>query len=175
MAHMSVITIVSNPSPRGLDLWRELIALSLIRIPTLPSLTPRRRIQSILVLVPLRVELGLLLLVIIGLPHSTRGGFLTFIMTFTWQLFSRNSFGVTIAGEWSVALNDCGLYVDGVGSTSDFAGGCTQWQDSSNWTDGMKAGLMNVALASMDALRDWFFWTWKVKIHIKSNSEWKLT
>jgi hypothetical protein len=89
--------------------------------------------------------------------------------------FSRTTFGVTIAGEWSVALNDCGLFVTGVQATSSFTGGCTLWQDSSNWTDGMKAGLMQVALASMDSLRDWFFWTWKVIRHIKIKMwEWRL-
>ena len=85
-------------------------------------------------------------------------------MTFIRSIvgFSRTSFGVTFAGEWSVALNDCGLFVVGVGGTSTYSGSCALWEDSSNWTAGTKAGVMQLALATMDALRDWFFWTWKV-------------
>jgi hypothetical protein len=39
---------------------------------------------------------------------------------------------------------------------------CTLWEDSSNWNETLKAGLLELALAQMDAMRDWFFWTWKV-------------
>lgn len=77
-------------------------------------------------------------------------------------LFSRSGFGVTIAGEWSCGINDCGLYLLGVGVPPTYTGDCSVWQDSSNWTAGTKAGLMALASASMDALGDWFFWTWKV-------------
>jgi hypothetical protein len=76
--------------------------------------------------------------------------------------FSRTTFGVTIAGEFSVAINDCGLFMKGVTLTPTFAGGCAQWEDSSTWSEGTKAGVMRMAMASMDALGDWFFWTWKV-------------
>jgi glucan 1,3-beta-glucosidase len=75
--------------------------------------------------------------------------------------FSRTAFGITIAGEWSVAINDCGLFVRGTTSTSPFAG-CATLDDHSTWSEGTKAGFMRMAMASMDALRDWFFWTWKV-------------
>lgn len=30
----------------------------------------------------------------------------------------------------------------------------------------MKAGLREFTLASMDALQNWFFWTWKVSLHL---------
>ena len=82
-------------------------------------------------------------------------------MTFI-VLFSRSAFGVTIAGEWSNALNDCGLFLLGVDLSPSYTGNCSDWQDSSNWTEGTKAGLMALASATMDALGDWFFWTWKV-------------
>ncbi|KDR69908.1 hypothetical protein GALMADRAFT_255764 [Galerina marginata CBS 339.88] len=75
---------------------------------------------------------------------------------------SRTAFGVTVAGEFSNGFNDCGLFLKGVGGTTTYGGNCDDWQDSSNWTDGTKAGLLAFASASMDGLRDWFFWTWKV-------------
>ena len=75
---------------------------------------------------------------------------------------SRENFGVTIAGEFSNAINDCGLFVRGVGNGPQFAGDCTVFNNAGNWTDQMKNGFLNFQLASMDALQDWFFWTWKV-------------
>ncbi|KZP22688.1 glycoside hydrolase family 5 protein [Athelia psychrophila] len=62
---------------------------------------------------------------------------------------SRSSFGVTIAGEMSAGFNDCGLFLPG---------------DSGNWSSATKAGVMQFTLASMDALQDYFFWTWKEAI-----------
>ncbi|KAJ6549603.1 hypothetical protein DFH09DRAFT_926049, partial [Mycena vulgaris] len=41
-------------------------------------------------------------------------------------------------------------------------GNCAEWQDSSAWNATVKAGVMQFALASMDAMQDWFFWTWKI-------------
>ena len=82
-----------------------------------------------------------------------------------FSLFSRASYGVTIAGEWSNAINDCGLFMRGVGGRGGaitYGGNCSDWQDASKWTDGTKAGILAFSSASMDALRDWFFWTWKV-------------
>ena len=75
---------------------------------------------------------------------------------------SRTAFGITIAGEWSNGFNDCGLFLTGVNGQPSYGGSCAEWEDSSNWTPGTKAGLMRFASASMDSLGDWFFWTWKV-------------
>lgn len=75
---------------------------------------------------------------------------------------SRNTFGVTIAGEFSNGFNDCGLYIRGFGGQPSSAADCTFFSDASQWDDKTKNGLMNFALASMDALGDWFFWTWKI-------------
>lgn len=41
-------------------------------------------------------------------------------------------------------------------------GDCTLWQDSTNWNSSVKAGVQAFAEASMDALQNWFFWTWKI-------------
>ncbi|KAI0768688.1 glycoside hydrolase [Trametes elegans] len=75
---------------------------------------------------------------------------------------SRQNFGLTLAGEFSNAINDCGLWVVGVGINPNYGPDCGYWQDAAGWSDATKQGLLNYALASMDALGDFFFWTWKV-------------
>ncbi|KAJ7185898.1 glycoside hydrolase [Mycena filopes] len=75
---------------------------------------------------------------------------------------SRQAFGVTVAGEFSNGYNDCGLYLTGVNGTQSYGGDCALWEDSSSWNASVKTGVMQFALASMDALGDWFFWTWKI-------------
>ena len=77
---------------------------------------------------------------------------------------SQSNFGVTVAGEFSAGYNDCGLYVKGVGVKATFGGDCSIWQDSTNWDASTKDGVKAFTLASMDALQDWFFWTWKVRL-----------
>jgi aryl-phospho-beta-D-glucosidase BglC (GH1 family) len=79
---------------------------------------------------------------------------------------SQPAFGVTIAGEFTASYNDCGLFVDGVGGTPSYGGNCDTWQDSSTWDASTKAGVMAFTLASMDALQNWFFWTWKARLLI---------
>jgi len=75
---------------------------------------------------------------------------------------SQTAFGVTTAGEFSGGFNDCGLYLKGIPGSSTFGGDCSVWQDASKWNDAQKAGVQAFISASMDALGDWFFWTWKV-------------
>ncbi|KAI0785873.1 glycoside hydrolase superfamily [Abortiporus biennis] len=75
---------------------------------------------------------------------------------------SRTAFGVTVGGEWSLAMNDCGLFVNGVTNTHSSAADCTMFSDATTWDANTKKGIMTFALASMDALQDWFFWTWKI-------------
>ncbi|KAJ6502722.1 glycoside hydrolase [Mycena vitilis] len=75
---------------------------------------------------------------------------------------SREQFGVTVAGEFSNGYNDCGLYLTGVNGTQHYGGDCSLYLDASTWNSTVKAGVMEFALASMDALQDWFFWTWKI-------------
>lgn len=83
---------------------------------------------------------------------------------------SQTAFGVTIAGEFSDGYNDCGLYLTGVGNTASYGTSCSLFLDSSQWNDTMKAGLYEFTLASMDALQNWFFWTWKVGNSSTTNS-----
>ncbi|KAG1767470.1 glycoside hydrolase family 5 protein [Suillus placidus] len=83
---------------------------------------------------------------------------------------SQTAFGITIAGEFSDGYNDCGLYLTGVGNTASYGTSCSLFLDSSQWNDTMKAGLYEFTLASMDALQNWFFWTWKVGNSSTTNS-----
>ncbi|KAG1870210.1 glycoside hydrolase family 5 protein [Suillus subalutaceus] len=83
---------------------------------------------------------------------------------------SQTAFGITIAGEFSNGYNDCGLYLTGVGGTASYGTACSLFLDSSQWNDTMKAGLHEFALASMDTLQDWFFWTWKIGNSSTTNS-----
>ncbi len=76
---------------------------------------------------------------------------------------SMAGFGLTTAGEFSNAVNDCGLYVNGVNLGSRFegtypgfpdqVGDCTPWLNWENWDQDLKTGLMKFALTSMDALQ----------------------
>ncbi|KAF7798807.1 hypothetical protein EIP86_010032 [Pleurotus ostreatoroseus] len=80
---------------------------------------------------------------------------------------SRENIGVTIAGEFSNGINDCGLYVvglnaQGVSTPPSTAADCDLYNNWDTWNATMKDGFMNLALATMDALGDWFFWTWKI-------------
>jgi len=75
---------------------------------------------------------------------------------------SRSAFGITVTGEWSNGINDCGTFLRGVAGTPSYGGNCADWTDASKWTEGTKAGLMRFGAASMDTFRDWFFWTWKI-------------
>lgn len=72
-----------------------------------------------------------------------------------------------LGGEWSNAINDCGKWLDGVGSTPAYettfgAGACTQWEEWFNWSATTKAGILGFSSGQMDALQNWFFWTWKI-------------
>jgi aryl-phospho-beta-D-glucosidase BglC (GH1 family) len=75
---------------------------------------------------------------------------------------SQTAFGVSMAGEFSSAINDCGLYLLGVGNAATYTGDCTTFTNWQSWNQTMKDGLLDFSLASMDALQNWFFWTWKI-------------
>ncbi|WWC91478.1 uncharacterized protein L201_006424 [Kwoniella dendrophila CBS 6074] len=78
---------------------------------------------------------------------------------------SMTNFGLTVGGEWSNAINDCGLWLNGVGSTPKYSvagNNCDQYDEWMNWSADFKQGVMSYAMANMDALQNWFFWTWKI-------------
>ena len=79
---------------------------------------------------------------------------------------SSTNYGITIGGEWSNAVNNCGKWLNGVDSTPTYvssgSGTCEGWEDWQNWTQERRDGLAGYALANMDALQHWFFWTWRI-------------
>ena len=75
---------------------------------------------------------------------------------------SQTNFGVTIAGEFSNAINDCGLFINGVSNGPTYKGDCTPFVEWENWNQTMKDGFREFMLASMDAIDNWYFWTWKI-------------
>ncbi|KAJ7872274.1 hypothetical protein B0H14DRAFT_3438948 [Mycena olivaceomarginata] len=60
-----------------------------------------------------------------------------------------------------MGINNFGLYLTGVNGTQSYGGDCSLWLDPSTWNDATKAGVKQLALATMDTTQDWFFWTWK--------------
>jgi hypothetical protein len=78
---------------------------------------------------------------------------------------SQSAFGVTVAGEFSNGYNDCGFYLRGIPSITSYGGDCSVWEDYTKWDDATKAGVKAFGMASMDALQNWFFWTWKIGNH----------
>jgi len=54
--------------------------------------------------------------------------------------------------------------VNGVNNPASYQGDCTPFTDWQNYNSTMKQALMNYALASMDSLHHWSFWTWKVGV-----------
>ena len=87
---------------------------------------------------------------------------------------SMTDFGMTSAGEFSNAVTDCGLWLNNVNEGTRYEGtysvdgpwpsqgSCTEWTDWQNWDQQTKDATMTFAMASMDALQNWFFWTWKI-------------
>lgn len=79
---------------------------------------------------------------------------------------TQTNYGVVIGGEWSLAINNCGKWLNGVDSVPSYEssglGNCTRFEEWFNWDDDMRAGLSMYCQSSMDALQNWFFWTWKI-------------
>ncbi|RXK39337.1 glucan 1,3-beta-glucosidase [Tremella mesenterica] len=82
-------------------------------------------------------------------------------------------YGMIVAGEWSAAPNDCGLWINNVGAGSRYdgsyagytgpkPGSCDQWNDWTQWDQSTIDSLLDLTTNSMDALQNWFFWTWKI-------------
>ncbi|KAH7337940.1 glycoside hydrolase superfamily [Rhizoctonia solani] len=78
---------------------------------------------------------------------------------------SMSAFGMTTAGEFSNAFNDCGFFFNGVklgarydGTFSGYsgpnggAGSCIKWMDDRLWSN---------MHSSFDTFQHFFFWTWK--------------
>lgn len=76
---------------------------------------------------------------------------------------SMSAFGLTTAGEFSNAVNDCGLYLNNVGAGTRYegtyatgetaVGNCSTWLNYQSYNDSMKTSIRQFALSSMDALQ----------------------
>lgn len=78
---------------------------------------------------------------------------------------SSRAFGLTNAGEWSNAVTDCGLWLNGVnlgiryegtfndGGSWPSRGSCDVWTDYQNYTPETKAAILQFSLSTMDALQ----------------------
>ncbi|KAG2020434.1 exo-beta-1,3-glucanase [Coprinopsis cinerea AmutBmut pab1-1] len=100
----------------------------------------------------------------------------------TWGHLVNNSmanFGLTNAGEFSNAVTDCGLFLNGVNLGTRYEGDytpgswprigdCSEWTDYTRYSDQMKSDIRQFALASMDALQHYFFWTWRIGETLRS-------
>lgn len=80
---------------------------------------------------------------------------------------TQTSFGIVLGGEWSNAINNCGKWLNGVGSGNSYNSipgslGCTFWEEWFKWNDDVKRGILAYNMATMDALQNWFFWTWRI-------------
>lgn len=82
-------------------------------------------------------------------------------------------FGVMMAGEWSLANNDCGLFLngpfqgvryDGTWSSGQYKkqGDCEPYDNWGNYSRQTKQTMKNGAIAQLQAFRNSFFWTWKI-------------
>jgi glucan 1,3-beta-glucosidase len=79
------------------------------------------------------------------------------------------NYGLTIGGEWSLATNDCGLwlnsvnqgaYYDGTHSgSSQYYGSCDAFTDVSQFSNTFKQQLQDLTLASMDTFQNFMFWS----------------
>ncbi|PFH50698.1 glycoside hydrolase family 5 protein [Amanita thiersii Skay4041] len=85
---------------------------------------------------------------------------------------SMGAFGLTTAGEFSNAVTDCGLYLNGVNlgtryegtypGTTAVVGDCKVWTEWQKYDQKTKDAIKQFSMASMDALQHYFFWTWKI-------------
>lgn len=88
---------------------------------------------------------------------------------------SKNEAHWNVAGEWSAALTDCALWLNGVGRGARWLGDydsspnyglCDMYTNSDNWTDEYKANVRRYIEAQLDAFEQtagWMFWNWKTE------------
>lgn len=82
-------------------------------------------------------------------------------------------FGMLIAGEFSLANNDCGLFLNGpfqgvrydgswASGQYNSSGSCVPFDDWENYNASTKQTMLDGAVAQMSAFQNFFFWTWKI-------------
>jgi len=82
---------------------------------------------------------------------------------------TQQQFGIYTAGEFSAAINDCGLFVNGIPDSHTYTS-CPQWDNWQSWDQTTKDDLKAFVLTSMESLQNWFFWTWKIGASIQTGT-----
>jgi glucan 1,3-beta-glucosidase len=75
---------------------------------------------------------------------------------------SQTNFGVTVSGEFSSSYTECGLFLSQTNDATTTQGACAEYIQWQNWNQTFKQGIRDFTEAEMDALQNWWFWTWKV-------------
>jgi glucan 1,3-beta-glucosidase len=101
----------------------------------------------------------------------------------TFSQTTSNAFkqhGLYIAGEFSLAINDCGLYLNNVGQGARYEGdypglttvygSCSDFDDWTSYNASHIQSIHNFAIAQMSSLRNFFFWTWTIGDSIVTNA-----
>ncbi|CAO1635228.1 unnamed protein product [Sympodiomycopsis kandeliae] len=88
--------------------------------------------------------------------------------------------GAYLAGEWSLAINDCGQYLNNVGEGTRYEGtypgstqkygDCEKWVNWQAYSQDTKDNMKKFALAQMNSLRNFFFWTWHIGYSTRTNN-----
>jgi hypothetical protein len=159
MAHGSAFTMVSNPSRSGQTLCQAVTELHCTYL--------HETFPDFLILTTIYSD---------SHPYVCFGPQDTSAITTrtqkpctSWGKSLNNSmaaYGMTAAGEFSNAINDCGLFLNGVNRGARYdgtfnpysgpnggAGSCVEWMDVGRWSDSTKAAVKEIALSSMDALQ----------------------
>jgi hypothetical protein len=69
---------------------------------------------------------------------------------------------VTISGEFSSSYRECGLFLAGTQDATTSQSNCTEFIQWQSWNATFKQGILDFTEAEMDALQNWWYWTWKV-------------
>lgn len=92
-----------------------------------------------------------------------------------WGTSAKTEYHWNVAGEWSAALTDCALWLNGVGrgarwlgnyDSSPYYGLCEPYTSADNWTDEYKQNVRKYIEAQLDAFEQtggWIFWNWKTE------------
>lgn len=92
-----------------------------------------------------------------------------------WGWSAKTELHWNVAGEFSAALTDCALWLNGVGrgarwlgdyDGSSYHGLCDAYTSSDNWTDDYKKNVRRYLEAQLDAFEQtggWIFWNWKTE------------
>lgn len=106
---------------------------------------------------------------------------------------SKNLTGPTMVGEFSIATNDCGKYLNGVGLGARYDGTllregaptepvcanctCAGVDDWKSWTPEYKDFLLKFMEKQMDTYETsvgWFYWTYKTEDHVNPHWDYSL-